>query len=273
MADTSESSGKREAILLPVPVPVPVLIIAAQRQCFERALRVASAAGITGVIEHVAASFVSSDDVLGRCCPKGFCGHGQRLKPGARAVMDGGMQAHRRAWARVLQLGTPSIVLEDDIRLIGSSDDISFSIAQCARANCSLAYLGASFDMLLSHAYYLTPHAARSLLDHSSEWCNVHKQDWVIRWACIQPGSARLRCHRPPRGRYVSMKTDWGRGALGWGIFIQDHAAVPSFTVAVGMQRAFDKLNASRLSRIVSGRCATITANWTAMISPATSSE
>ena len=67
------------------------------------------------------------------------------------------------------------------------------------------------------------------LLSSSKDMCNIHKQDWTIRTACT---SGQLSCTRPPRGLTLSRKQDW-HGLLGWGLFIQDHAATPSFTVGL----------------------------------------
>lgn len=119
------------------------------------------------------------------------------------------------------------MILEDDARLIGSSADVAYALRHCHATGCHLAYLGASFDMLLSHAYYLTPAAASVLLRTSKPMCNVHKQDWVIRDACVK---GLLKCVRPTRGLTLGRKQDW-HGLLGWGLVIQDHASTPSFTV------------------------------------------
>lgn len=86
----------------------PVVIIAAQPSCFRRTRAVARAAGLGGPLTHLPATFVSSRDVLTKCCPGGYCGKGSRLKPAARAVMDGGMQAHRAAWTHVAKSAPPS---------------------------------------------------------------------------------------------------------------------------------------------------------------------
>lgn len=246
-----------------------MVIIAAQPSCFRRTRAVARAAGLGGPLTHLPATFVSSRDVLTKCCPGGYCGKGSRLKPAARAVMDGGMQAHRAAWTHVAKSGLPSVVLEDDVRLLGSADDVAYAVALCARRGCDLAYLGASFEMLFSHAYYLTPHAARRLLlsPHAKQWCNGHKQDYVMRWECTKPALTRLNCTRPPRGLYVGSKPlpttplpssllDW-QGVLGWGLFVQDHSSTPSFTVTIARKRLFDGLNASEVHGLVHDRCAT----------------
>jgi hypothetical protein len=105
---------------LPSALATPILIIAAQEQCFNRTSAIAQAAGFVGSITRIHASFVGVDVVTERCCPKGFCGKGSRLKPNSRAVMDGGMQAHRGVWRRVLEARQPHVVLEDDVRHLGS---------------------------------------------------------------------------------------------------------------------------------------------------------
>ena len=217
----------------------PLLIISNELRCFERTQAVARVAGFTGEVSHVPASFVSTETVLQRCCPGGYCGKGSRLKPMSRAVMDGGMQAHRVVWKRVASSGVAHVVLEDDVRLLGAPEDIAYALMRCHNfANCSVAYLGAGFDMLLSHAYYVTPVAAAQLLRQSTDWCNKHKQDWVLRSACSKRTAApRLTCLRPPRGLYVSMQLNW-RGVLGWGLFAQDHAAIPSYTVTMAGRQA-----------------------------------
>ena len=117
----------------------PVLIIGAEQSCFERTKAVARAAGFAGTIERHAARFVGAEAVLKRCCPRGFCGKGARLKPAARAVMDGGMQAHRGVWRRVIESGVPNVILEDDVRLLGSAGDLAYAIDTCRTADCSLA--------------------------------------------------------------------------------------------------------------------------------------
>jgi len=112
--------------------------------------------------------------------------------------------------------------------------------------------------MLLSHAYYLTPRAASVLLATSKEWCNDHKQDWVIRGACIRAKRTMLNCTRPPRGLFVQgAKLDW-RGILGWGLFVQDHHAIPSFTITLARRpkSSLANVNATELGGLVRGRCA-----------------
>ena len=237
----------------------PLLIISNEARCFERTQAVARVAGFTGEVTHVPASFVSAETVLRRCCPGGYCGKGSRLKPVSRAVMDGGMQAHRKVWQRVASSGVAHIILEDDVRLLGAPEDIAYALMRCHVANCTVAYLGAGFDMLLSHAYYVTPIAAAQLLRQSSDWCNKHKQDWVLRSACSKRTSAtRLACLRPPRGLYVSTQLNW-RGVLGWGLFAQDHAAIPSYTVTLAGRQArglkLDGMNATQMGTLVPKRC------------------
>ena len=106
----------------------PVLVIGAEIQCFERTRALARAAGLHGKVAHVPATFVSSDEIVEKCCRRGdkvWCGKGSRLKPAARAVMDGGMQAHRRVWEVVRASGVAHIVLEDDVRLLGRQADLA----------------------------------------------------------------------------------------------------------------------------------------------------
>ena len=218
-----------------------VIIIASSEECFERARGHASAAGLANVPVRLPARFVDASDELARCCSAaGHCGKGNRFKPSSRAVMDGGVQAHRQAWRRVLETNTPAVVLEDDVRLLGDADDVTYSLRLCSQRNCSLAFLGAGWDLLLSHAYFITPGGARALLNASSEWCNAHKQDVIMRKACT---SWRIECMRPPRGYALNQKPSW-TGTLGWGIFVQDHHAVPSFTVTLATRSVFNATRA-----------------------------
>ena len=129
----------------------PVLVIGAEHSCYERTKAVARAAGFFGAIERHAARFVGAEDVLKRCCPRGFCGKGARLKPAARAVMDGGMQAHRGVWQRVIESGVPNVILEDDVRLLGAASDLAYAIDTCRLADCSLACAPPSILYMLTY--------------------------------------------------------------------------------------------------------------------------
>ena len=111
-------------------------------------------------------------------------------------------------------------------------------------------------SFLLSHAYYITPHAARVLLHNfTRDLCNWHKQDYAMRSFCLSRDPAldpidehgaspessldssprSVRCLKPPRGLWqrgdVPGRSDFDHGGrtLGWGLFTQDHHATPSY--------------------------------------------
>lgn len=204
---------------------VTASIIAGSRDCFKKATHDAANAGLSE-LSWVRSEFVSINETLAACCKHGkYCGQGRRSKPAQRAHADGVMRAHRAAWRDIVWRGRPTVVLEDDATLIASRDDVAFAIARCTALRCGLAWLGMGPDFLLSHAYYIEPHAAQWLLNATRDKCNTKHTDYMLREMCF---SGRERCLRPPRGLYPSF-----RGSTfttqGWGLFVQDHRARKSY--------------------------------------------
>ena len=72
--------------------------------------------------------------------------------------------------------------------------------------------------------YYATPRAARTLLTLSKPRCNLHKQDYSMREYCTTNRQGRGTCQAPPRALYQR-----NARLLGWGLFAQNHTAVPSY--------------------------------------------
>ena len=117
--------------------------------------------------------------------------------------------------------------MQDDIERLGSTSDVTYAITRCeaakdsfgevnaARSNeptltllllsslcivfmaqgCGIAFLGIAFSSyLLSHAYYVSPNAARMLINSTRETCNQRSQDYAMRDLCIHNQSV---CSRP----------------------------------------------------------------------------
>jgi hypothetical protein len=126
--------------------------------------------------------------------------------------------------------------------------DVRFAVDRCRSANCSIGWLGVGTDLLLSHAYYLSPSAARALLRLTSNWCNLHKQDYALRRLCTSGSGAT--CHAPPRGLYRPDPL-----TLGWGLFVQDHRQVPSFHTLVGWTGGGRNFSEGSAEQFAARRC------------------
>ena len=247
---------------------VPVLVIASSARCFTRARTQAAAAGLVRAdvdVRWFSSQFINASHIEAVCCKGGRCGKGRRAKPGYRASIDGGVRAHRAVWADVSRSGVPSIVLKDDVQFVGASlDDVRFAVDRCRATNCSLAYLGTGTDLLLSHAYYLTPRAADTLLRLSHPWCNRHKQDYAMRQLCTSANEREPKattntvagptgaetCHAPPRGHYHAS----AKFSLGWGLFTQNHSAVPSY-YGIARGRGGANFTAASAEKFGTARC------------------
>ena len=209
------------------------LIISGSERCFERARLEVHRAGFT-TVERIAAEFIDEKNTTARCCKGGKCGRGRRSKPAHRARVDGIARAHRRAWESAIRADAPRVIFEDDVETLGSPSDVTYALGRCeATPGCGIAFLGIAFaSYLLSHAYYVSPLAARTLLRDTRELCNLQGQDYAIAGMCTWN---KTRCTLPPRGLY---RSDSGRGAYqGWGLFVQNTRAVPAYNSMINYAR------------------------------------
>lgn len=243
----------------------PALIISSSTRCFGLAARQVRRAGFE-LVEHVQATFVDVKEVVSACCNNGKCGHGRRSKPAARARIDGVARAHRSAWQRVVNADFPRAIFEDDAELVGDADDVRYAIHRCQweLSSCGLAYLGIGRDGLLAHAYVVWPRAAARLLTLTRDMCNAHGQDYEMRSICRrQPAPFRSRgaaaafnCTRPPRGLLRSDRAG-KQSTIGWGVFIQNLKAVPSYINLINNARGtHNNANWSSASAVNFHRCA-----------------
>ena len=210
------------------------LIISGSSRCFNRAkVEVSERGGLTSV-DRIAADFIDENTILAQCC-KHKCGRGRRSKPSHRARVDGIARAHRRAWAAAVADGRPRVVFEDDVEALGESAqaDVAYAIRRCELAGCGIAFLGVAFafqnttSYLLSHAYYVSPHAASLLLKITRPICNERGQDYHIASLCERN---RVNCTLPPRGLYT-------KATQGWGTFVQNTRRVPAYNSLINFAR------------------------------------
>ena len=131
--------------------------------------------------------------------------------------------------------GRPRAIFEDDIEALGSANDVSYALRRCgATSGCDVAFLGVGMaSYLLSHAYYVTPAAASMLLRGTKELCNLHGQDYAIQALCLYN---RTKCTLPPRGLYSPHSGD-GKAFQGWGLYVQNVGAVPSYNSMINFAR------------------------------------
>lgn len=214
-------------VLLPT-----ALVISGQARCYERARAQVSSRGFLSV-DRVAAEFIDERNILSKCCKDGHCGRGRRSKPSHRARVDGIARAHRRAWQSAVADRRPRVIFEDDVEALGDAADVAYAISRCETERCDIAFLGVAFafqnstSYLLSHAYYVSPLAAKLLLKSTRELCNDRGQDYHIASLCER---RRVNCTLPPRGLYT-------KSTQGWGLFVQNTKKVPAYNSLINFAR------------------------------------
>jgi hypothetical protein len=125
-------------------------------------------------------------------------------------------------------------IFEDDIEALGTPLDTAYAIERCELNHCSLAYLGTALrnPFLLTHAYFISPPAAALLLKATRDHCNPRGIDYAMRDLCMSRLAHGFNCTLPPRG--LIAKGERKVGELGWGLFVQNTRAVPSYNSLLG---------------------------------------
>ena len=182
--------------------PLPAVIVSGCDRRYERAAAVARRAGfaptwLVGVFRHNIA-------VASPC-----------VWPSASELNL--LTAHRNAWSLIANGNVSMAVLEDDIELASSAAAIRRDVARCeasrrapraaAGGACELLYLGFVDAFWATHALWVSPPAARALLQQTSRACS-EPTDYHTHRLCLgrpteRSGSWHVnrvllpRCHAP----------------------------------------------------------------------------
>ena len=139
---------------------------------------------------------------------------------------NGLRHAMRNAWNLIASTGIGMAVFEEDVSYAAGGKNVSVSqfVARTCLApgaKCDLAYLGEWNNFFTTHAVYITPHAARWLLELTSGCYPWRVQiDQGMHSRCVhRPGRPPWNCIHPPP--YTKPK------CFGQGFFVQDPIAVP----------------------------------------------
>ena len=160
------------------PRPTAALIISGCDQRYERAAAVARRAGL--LPSWLPAVFPPNVARTDRACAW------------PSTVEQNLLMAHRNAWSIIAATATPMLVLEDDIELASTSEQLHADLRRCdgakaeaplsravgsktgnrTSASCELLFVGFVDAHWATHALYVTPHAARKLLRASASRCS-----------------------------------------------------------------------------------------------------
>ena len=132
--------------------------------------------------QRVPAYYVTSnmkEDIKSKC-GKSFMNEDVTLRH-----VIGCKNAHRKVLEAVIRHGKRSIIFEDDIILTLNTNDILYKIKDFIEetTNKDLAYLGHCWGDQCTHAYIVSPEAAKKLLD-SIDWCNKEPVDNLMADLC-----------------------------------------------------------------------------------------
>ena len=132
--------------------------------------------------QRVPAYYVTSNmkEDIEEKCGRSFINESANLR-----YVIGCKNAHRKALESVIQHGERSIIFEDDIILPLNTNDVVSKIRNFIEENKDkdLAYLGHWENKWNTHAYIVSPEAAKKLLD-SINWCDPKPVDVIMAEQC-----------------------------------------------------------------------------------------
>ena len=200
----NESSSK----LGPAAVNITGLIIASSMERFERAAAEVRKSDIHSTV-WIPAFFLEEKNYT-------LCGGGG----------NGLRHAMRNAWNLIASSGVGMAVFEEDVAYAGVGKNASvshFVESKCLRpgAKCDLAYLGEWNGFFTTHAIYIPPRTAVSLLELT---------DTCYPWGVQIDQGMHARCfHRAGRPPYNCIHPPPFKlpHCFGQGFFVQDPVAVP----------------------------------------------
>lgn len=158
--------------------------------------------------QRVPAYYVTSnmkEDIKSKC-GKSFINESVDLR-----YVIGCKNAHRKALEAVIQHGERSIIFEDDIILPLNTNDVVSKIKDFIEENTNkdLAYLGHWENKWNTHAYIVSPEAAKKLLD-SIDWCNKIPVDVLMAEQC----KSNLNCVYAKDYKGEKPKGSWSNGII-----------------------------------------------------------